>query len=61
MPDDKKQPQKVKREDYAWCTECDGFVLKKLLRRNEGIFTDDGELQCPEGHTIVEVKPDGDK
>ncbi len=42
----------AKKDDYAFCKECDGYVLKKHLRTEEDIFTDKPITKCPEGHVV---------
>ncbi len=60
MSDEKKKvPAKVDRKDYAYCIDCQGYILRKMLReRPASFFSDDaGGLECPMGHLIVEEAP----
>ncbi len=59
MAEEKKQPAKVDRKDYVYCIDCQGYVLRTLLRvRPASFFNDEPEgKECPVGHLVVEEAP----
>jgi hypothetical protein len=48
MPDNK--PPKADLKDYVWCTQCEAYIPRRLLRTEPGFFAD-GQQTCPDGHT----------
>jgi hypothetical protein len=45
-----QRPPKAELKDYVWCTGCQAYVPRRLLRTEPGFFAD-GQQTCPDGHT----------